>query len=330
MSAVRELLRASFDYERTHQVVLQYLIQKSPAFRKSLLDIDAELRVSLEKHSMDLLLESADDGAFLAFIEIKMWSTLWDEQRKKHGLYLEKKGGIGYYILLGTSQFEYDESDLTMEVHSSTKRLSYSELETALGQLSGDTPEVIEIAKAYRELLTEQRQSILDGLGKGTTNRFYYYVLYSMMQEKLSPIKTRIYPVQHRGEKPVMILNPSDWMSNGILLQGVKALIYFELQDDRLILKYHLESDDQELRNQVRSAMIEASSQAFTGMSFKPSPRYGRRTGKQPYITACSLDRDFSDVQRIEQSCEIFRAVNENFGSFVDAVGGLIHQSGLE
>jgi len=257
VSGVDLLLRTAIDYERTHQVALYAWFENS-----DLPDLLAAVRRARptewepEGQLFDLGL-SGDTSRVL--LEIKMWSSLSDQQLDRQVAFLKSHGHSGGYILLGTSWFEFDDAMLGERTGGLGARLGYEQLIDALNRLlvaPGQPPDVYELALAYRNALDSQFTTLKNAAHSGRAkDRLFYYSLFWLLKQKLQEFKTAIYTVNNPGG-PVYILNNQSWES--LVLNGVATKLYYEVVNDRLCIKFHAASEDATNRLQIRDAIRRA------------------------------------------------------------------------
>jgi hypothetical protein len=111
MSAINLLLGTAIDYERTHQIILHTLLCESN-LGSHLLNTTEKLTSTIEPEGglFDLAInenqnpEAKDsNNKYHIFLELKMWSSLSNNQIKRQTDFLQKEEKQGYYILLGSS-----------------------------------------------------------------------------------------------------------------------------------------------------------------------------------------------------------------------------------
>lgn len=311
MSGVDLLLGTAVDYERTHQVVLYALFEKS-----DLPDLLAGVRRTQptewepEGQLFDLGLSS---DASRVLLEIKMWSSLTDSQLGRQVEFLKTHGHRGGYVLLGTSWFEFDEAMLAQRTDGLGVRLGYEKIIDALNRLliaPGQPPDVYELALAYRNALNSQFMKLKDACHSDSKDRLFYYSLFWLLKEKLKEFKTAIYSVNNPGG-PVYILNNQSWES--LYLDGVVTELYYEVVNDRLCIKFHAESEDGPTRRRIRDAVRRAA-HAVLDDQFRliDSGRLGS------YMTACQVEHDFSLLAHMEKSVEVFAGVGRSLALIAD------------
>src|SRR5262245_45546260 len=110
MSGIDLLLQTAIDYERTHQLALYALFEKSdlPEFFTAIRKI-RPTEWEPERQLFDLGIWGESSRVLL---EIKMWSSLTEEQLARQVAFLKTHGHRGGYVLLGTSWFELDNAML--------------------------------------------------------------------------------------------------------------------------------------------------------------------------------------------------------------------------
>jgi hypothetical protein len=107
------------------------------------------------------------DAAKTTYIELKMWSELSDNQRKRQHVLLLKSGSLACYILLGTLLFEHSTASINSGFGRLATKTGYDEVISALKQLMvalDEPPDVYELALAYRNALHYQMDKLLTAL----------------------------------------------------------------------------------------------------------------------------------------------------------------------
>jgi hypothetical protein len=289
MTAVEMMLSESINYERSHQLALACLLKYSSTFLSAFLGMSGQPQVFVERDSLDLKLEFESER--IAFIEIKMWSTLYPQQIEKQRKIIEEKGASAFYLLLGSSHFEYSLQDLQVEVHPTAQRRSYDELIAALDAVSGEATEaseVREIATAYAGLLRMQFQAIQQGLSD-PSSAHYHYLRYADLRSHIKNVKTRIYSVSHRGG-PNKILNPSRLFEDVYMVKNHKTQIYFELENDKLVVKFHIETNEFDIKDKLSKLIAKGVSEEWPDLRFKKVNRHRKENQEDyPYFTACQI-----------------------------------------
>jgi len=311
VSGVDLLLGTAIDYERTHQVALYTLFEKS-----DLPELLAGVRKTRptewepEAQLFDLGL-SSDTSRIL--LEIKMWSALTDQQLRRQVDFLKTHGHRGGYVLLGTSWFEFDDAMLAKRTEGRGARLGYEQVIDALNRLlvaPSQPPEVYELALAYRNALDAQFTKLKNAADSGRKDRLFYYSLFWRLKQGLKEFETAIYTVNNPGG-PVYILNNQSWES--VDLHGVRTELYYEVVNDRLCIKFHAESEDAATRQRIRDAVRRAVHAVLDG-KFKliDSGRLGA------YMTACQVEHDFSLLADIDRSVAVFGEVGHSLARIGD------------
>jgi len=311
VSGVDLLLGTAVDYERTHQVALYALFEKS-----DLPDLLAGVRRTRptewepEGQLFDLGLSSDTSRVLL---EIKMWSSLTDQQLGRQVGFLKTHGHRGGYVLLGTAWFEFDDAMLGERTEGLGARLGYEQVIDALNRLlvaPGQLPDVYELALAYRNALDSQFTKLKNAAHSGQKDRLFYYSLFWLLKQKLKEFKTAIYTVNNPGG-PVYILNNQSWES--LDLDGVATELYYEVVNDRLCIKFHAGSEDAPTRLRIRDAVRRAAHAVLDGQ-FKliDSGRLGA------YMTACQVEHDFSLLADMDKSVAVFGGVGRSLALIAD------------
>jgi len=313
MSGIDLLLRTAIDYERTHQLAIFTLLSKS-SFPSYLVNIDNVQSVLWEPEGQlfDLGLH---DGSTTIYLEIKMWSGLTESQQKRQQDFLSNKHCLGFYLLLGTSWFEHSAESIARNSNSLATKIGYDELITALNQLmvaSGQSPDVYELALAYRNAIQEQFDRLRNAFMTPYDGRPYFYSLYWEIQKRLKGMETVIYTVNNPGGQ-VYILNNSDyWLPFSI--GNSSGDLYYEIVNGRLCIKFYSEAENTDkytIRDRIRQAVRTVLSSKYLVVD---SGRIGA------YMTACQIDYDFCDVTKIDESASLFQDIANEFPKIIKAI----------
>jgi len=313
MSGIDLLFRTAIDYERTHQLALFTLLSKS-SLPSYLVGVNAPQEILWEPERQLFDLGVVNNG-HTTYLELKMWSGLSDSQRKRQIDYLTSKQCTGYYVLLGTSWFEHSSTNIERYSGGVVKKIGYEELINALNQLlvtTGQSPEVYELALAYRNAVQEQHDSLKNAFTKGEGGKPFFYSLYWEIQKRLTGIETAIYTVNNPGG-PVYILNCSNcWLP--FSMGDISGELYYEVVNGRLCIKFYSEAstdDKYMIRKRIRSA-----TRKVLGNKYKivDSGRLGA------YMTACQVDYDFNDISKLDDSAKVFQDVSNEFNSIIQEI----------
>ena len=316
MSGIDLLLRTAIDYERTHQLALFTLLSKSslPAYLVGTANSAASPAVLWEPEGQ-LFDLAVVDGAKTTYIELKMWSGLSDSQQKRQHGFLLKNGGLGLYILLGTSWFEHSTDSIAGSFGGIATKTGYEEVISALNRLMvapGQSPDVYELALAYRNALQEQMDKLLTAFKTPDGSKLFFYSMYHEIQKRLKSVETAIYTVNNPGG-PVYILNCSDhWLPFSI--GQLAGELYYEVVNGRLCIKFHSEATDKDkytIRDRVRKAIKGVLGQKYRIVD---SGRLGA------YMTACQIDHDFCDISALDESAAVFEDVANEFKNIIKAI----------
>lgn len=312
VSGVSLLLQTAIDYERTHQVALYSLFENSD-LPELLAAVQRTRRTEWEpeRQLFDLGLS---DGTSRVLLEIKMWSSLTDQQLGRQVAFLKARGHRGGYILLGTSWFEFDDAMLGERTEGLGTRLGYEQLIDALNRLlirPGQPPDVYELALAYRNALESQFTTLKNAAHSGREkDRLFYYSLFWLLKQELQEFKTAIYTVNNPGG-PVYILNNQSWES--LDLNGVTVHLYYEVVNDRLCIKFHATTEDVANRLHIRDAVRRAAHAVLDGqLKLVDTGRLGAS------MTACQVEHDFSLLADIDKAVAMFAAVGRSLRVIAD------------
>lgn len=313
MSGIDLLLRTAIDYERTHQLALFTLFSKSslPSFLLG----GATPKSILWEPEGQLFDLGVVDAGITKYLELKMWSGLSESQRKRQQDFLTARKCQGYYMLLGTSWFEHSANSIAQSSSGTIAKVGYDDLVSALNQLmvaTGQSPDVYELALAYRNAIQDQFDKLKNAFTTGDGGKLYFYSLYWEIQKRVKNMETAIYTVNNPGGS-VYILNSSDyWLPFSV--GHLTGKLYYELVNGRLCIKFYSEASNDEkytIRDRVRQAV-----RAVLGSKYQvvDSGRLGA------YMTACQIDHDFCDILKLAQSASVFQKVANDFNNIIKAI----------
>jgi hypothetical protein len=312
MSGIDLLFRTAIDYERTHQLALFTLFLKS-SLPSYLVGITTPKSILWEPEGQlfDLGIE---DTTKTAYVELKMWSALSDNQRRRQTDFLVDKKSSGLYVLLGTSWFEHSANSIACESGGLVKKVGYDELISVLNRLmieAGQPPDVYELALAYRNALQEQFEKMKNAFTIKNKGKLYFYSLYWEIQKRINGMETTIYTVNNPGGS-VYILNNSYWklFSAG----NLSGKLFYELVNGRLCIKFFSEQSNENkctIRDCVRGAV-----RSVLGSKYQivDSGRLG------VYMTACQIGHDFCDISKLDISASLFQDVANEFDNIIKAI----------
>jgi hypothetical protein len=313
VSGIDLLLRTAIDYERTHQLALFTLLSKS-ALPGYLVGVTTAQSILWEPEGQ-LFDLGVVDGAKTRYLELKMWSALSDSQRKRQQDFLTNNKCPGYYVLLGTSWFEHSATSITRNSGGVAAKIGYGELIAALNQLmitTGQSPEVYELALAYRNAIQEQFDKLKNAFTAADSSRICFYSQYWEIQKRLKNLETAIYTVNNQGG-PVYILNSSDyWLPFSV--GQISVDLYYEVVNGRLCIKFYAEASDADkymIRDHVRQDIKSVLGQKY---QIVDSGRLGA------YMTACQIDHDFRDISKLDDSAAVFQDVANEFTNIIQAI----------
>jgi len=312
MSGIDLLLKTAIDYERTHQLAIFTLLSKSK-FSSFLLGIsDPRVLWEPERQLFDLGVQ----GKFkTVYIEIKMWSSLTENQQKRQQTFLISNNCTGYYILLGTSWFEYSLSDIENNFNGTATKIGYDEIISALNSLivaPDQSPDVYELALAYRNALQEQFNILKNAFKNNDGGKLFFYSLYREIQNRTQNIRTSIYTVNNPGG-PVYILNNGDCWKK-FTVGNLAGELYYELVNGRLCIKFYSEEKKEDkylIKDQVRKAVRSVLSPKYKVID---TGRLGT------YMTACQIDHDFTDIRNLDKSAYIFQDIANEFDKIIKQI----------
>lgn len=299
MSGIDLLLRTGIDYERTHQIALFTLLSKSK-MSEVLLNVISPKQIHWEPEGQLFDLAVEDDKT-TTYVELKMWSSLSDNQFKRQVDFLKEKKSRAVYLLLGTSWFEHTRNSISNNSEGSATKTGYDELISSLNNLmvaTGQLPEVYELAIAYRNAVQEQYDRILTAYRSRQNEKLFFYAIYHEIQSRLRGMETSIYTVNNQGG-PVYILNNSDyWLT--FTYEKAEGKLYYEIVNGRLCIKFYIDAPNEtkyKLRDNLRQAIRKVYSAAY---KIVDSGRIGA------YMTACQIEHDFTDIEKLEDSARMF------------------------
>ena len=164
MSGIDLFFKTAIDYERTHQLALLTIL-KETSLPSLLYPFIGEIKVDWEPERglFDL---AVSDAETTLYFELKMWSTLTENQRNRQIAFLKSNNSTCNYVLLGSTWFEFSEEKIHRESEKRAKKIGYEELEKLLNTLlteRGYSPDVYDLILAYRNALVDQFERQLDG-----------------------------------------------------------------------------------------------------------------------------------------------------------------------
>ncbi len=303
MSGINLLFDTSIDYERTHQIALYTLLTKSQ-FPMVWLGMPAECQVLWEPERQLFDILASNNGKQL-YIELKMWSSLGDDQFKRQVDFLIKNRSKAVYVLLGTSWFEHTSYKIMESSKGLAVKNGYEELLKALNSLlvqPEQSPEVYELALAYRNSLQSQFNNLTKAaFNSSDKNRLFFYSLFWMLQKRFPKLQTAIYTVTNPGGQVYILNNP---VCQHVSVRGVVVQLYYEIVNDRLCIKFFTEVDSDKklaIRRRLREASHSVLDKHYTVLD---SGRLGA------YMTVCQIDWDFSDVSKLDDSARVFSDIH--------------------
>ena len=220
--------------------------------------------------------------------------------------------------MLGTSWFEHSSSWIEQESGGLAKKIGYEELIDALSKLLDDTgqsPEVDELARAYRNAIQKQFENLKNAFKKDDRGKHFFYSLYWEIQKRLKNLKTAIYTVNNRGSA-VYILNGFNHSDHWIpFLNGnVSGELYCEVVNGHLRIKFYSEAakeDKYEIREKIRDATRKVLGKKY---EIKNAGRLGT------HMTACQVGHDFSDISKLDDSAKTFQDVASKLGAIIQEI----------
>jgi hypothetical protein len=177
---------------------------------------------------------------------------------------------------------------------------------------TGQSSEIYELALAYRNALHEQYNRIENAYKNKDDSKLYYYSIYHKIQSRLNGIETSIYTVNNPGG-PVYILNNTEYWRNFQIGQMTGEL-YYEIVNGRLCIKFHTDVAN-DVKYIIRENVRKAIKNIF-GSSYQviDSGRIGA------YMTACQIEHDFTDINKFDQSAEIFLDIASKFEEVIKSI----------
>jgi len=313
MSGIDLLLRTAIDYERTHQLAIFTLLEKSnfSSFLLGISDVQSVIWEP-ERQLFDLEVQSKSKKGY---IEIKMWSSLTESQFERQKDFLTKNSYIGYYILLGTTWFEYLSGDIENKSKGIATKIGYKELISALNSLiitPDQSADVYELALAYRNALQEQFSMIKNAYTTNDSGKLFFYSLYREIQKRIKNMNTSIYTVNNPGGS-VYILNNSDYWKK-FSIGNVSGELYYEVVNGRLCIKFYSEAEKKDkymIRDRIRKAVKDVLSPKYKVID---TGRLGA------YMTACQIDYDFTDIKKIDKSAVVFQDIANEFDKIIKQI----------
>jgi hypothetical protein len=309
VSGLNLLFETSIDYERTHQIAL-FSILKNSNLVNYLLGIETDnVRITWEpiKRLFDLGVETDSEKCF---IEIKMWSSLYEDQWKRQNEYLNKFNNKCLYVLLGTSWFEYDNNTFSETFGTKCTKIGYKELIEALNSVllfPGNKTDITELALAYRDAINKQYDYVINAYKYPKMNRVYFYSLYHKLKGYLTEIPFSIYGTNNAGGQ-VSILNNGNW--HKVLINNIETSIFSELVNGELCFKFKAFVESYDFKNHENKYRIRVilrdllSKMAEDKFNLYNTGRLGE------YMTICKVKHDFTNLDNLEKSVEIIKGAD--------------------
>jgi len=301
MSGIDLLLKGAAEYERTHQLVLLSLL-KDTDLALHLFKIPRPQRVQweVERGLFDLACDSD------LFIELKVWSSLGDDQIRRQSEFLHKKSAAVAYIMLGTSWFEHSEADLKEAVSQRALKIGPTELVSSLNQIliaKNQNPDVVDLVRAYRDSIQNSIDRSLTACENLATGKQYFYSLYHRHRQFLNEagIGTSIYTVNNPGGEHY-VLNIKPWAVKTV--QEGQLEVFAELYHAELCIKFRLQNPSSAAKISVRDR-IRNSARQVLGNSIQLID--AGKVGK--FMTAAKVKHDFKDLAALETSSSLINQI---------------------
>ncbi len=317
MSGIDLLFRTAIDFERTHQLALFVLLEET-ALSEYLFGVkdNKENIWEPEKQLFDLSIKDNNRNNDI-YIEIKLFSVLSTKQLNKQQEFLKANSEL-YYIMLGTSWFEYPSIEEKIKNSGTKKKISfigYDEVIDALNKVLvnvGHSSEAYQLTLAYRDSLQGQFTKLKESHKIKKHNKRYFYSLYWEIQKRLKTINTAIYTVNNPGGSVYILNNQDSWLTFD--LDGSEGELYFELVNGTACVKFFAEVSKDE-RIKIRKRIRYVAEQIL-------APKYKvihtGRLGK--YMTAFQIEHDFTDVNKLDETANIFMDISDKLVTIRDAI----------
>ena len=316
MSGIGLLFETAIDYERTHQLALYTLLKQSKL--GDLLQGENgswDILWEPENQLFDLGIASGHVNSNI-YIELKMWSNLGDNQKKRQSEFLENIKARGIYVLLGTSWFEVSSNDVAKFSSNLASKVGYLELIDLLNQVivtGTETPDILELALSYRISLEKQYQYITNAYKENDRTKLFWYSLYDQIRKYLHTTTGTIFTVNNPGGEVYILNDPNSWLSSNC--NGIDIQLYYEVVNGRLCIKFYAETNDTDekrsIRNSIRTAIHKVLDAKYNVVD-------AGRIGS--YMTACQIEHDFSNISDIKKSSAIFDDIHSKMQSIVNEI----------
>ena len=313
MSGIDLLFNTAIDYERTHQLALYTLLKQSKLGKILQRENTLNILWEPEDQLFDLAIESNNKKTY---IELKMWSTLSDRQKKRQTTFLLKNNAKGIYVLLGTSWFEVTSNDLESFSHGLASKVGYLELIDLLNKVitsRSETPDVLELALSYRIALEKQYSELANAYKGNKENKLFWYSLYDRIRNKLKTTSASIYTANNPGGKVYILNDNNSWFKGKC--NNINIQLYSEVVNGTLCIKFYAETDDKNKKFSIRDR-IRKSIHKELDAKYKviDAGRIGR------YMTACQIEHDFSNKYGIQKSAKIFDDIHSKMKNIINRI----------
>ncbi|MDB4918717.1 hypothetical protein [Mucilaginibacter sp.] len=259
----KHFLTTSLNFERTHQLILQCLLNDA-LFLKVMTGISvSSYTVQLEPLGglFDIGIYESNE-TYICLIEIKMWSNLSNTQLERQWKYLENQRCAGIHILLGTSdlQFHRDANydELAEHTYEHSCKIGYNELVAVLdkfGEMCDPSLPVAVIACDYKNALRKQADSLDDAWLNPTAHRhFQSYSAYSKIKRYLLDECFYIYSVNNAGGASYILNDDRSWTK--FRYRGHDFEIYQEMLDLQLMIRIHGAGIPNDIKNKLKERVI--------------------------------------------------------------------------
>jgi len=316
MSGIGLLFDTAIDYERIHQLAI-YTLLKQSKLGDILQGINASWDTLWEPEGQlfDLAIVAGNNNQ-KSYIELKMWSSLDDNQKKRQATFFANNNAKGIYVLLGTSWFEVTSGNVATFSNGLASKVGYLELIDLLNKVivsGNESPDVLELALSYRISLEKQYQLVTNAYKEQKGNKLFWYSLYDQIRNKMAKTTASIYTVNNLGGEVYIINDDNSWLSGKC--NNIDIRLYFEIVNGTLCIKFYAETDDTDEKRSIRDSIRKSIHKELDTMyNVVNAGRIGS------YMTACQVEHDFSNVSDIQKSANIFDDIHSKMKGIINGI----------
>jgi hypothetical protein len=306
MSGFSLLFENSVDYERTHQLVLYILLKYTDLARHLLTETDSliaeeEIKDVIWEPERKLFDLCVVTSRIKHYFEFKVWSQLSNSQLERQTEFLDGTKTKGYYILLGTSWFEYSNDKIKKQTDKKSSKIGYEKLIHALSAVLANPNtsfDACELALFYRNVLSSHYYKFTDGYLQENHDKIFYYSLYWQIQNRISKLSTSIFTVNNPGG-PVYILNNDNYRN--ITVHSTEVKLYYEMVDGKFRIKFYAETENKDIKYMIQNNLrLAVHSVLDSKYKIIDIGKIGQ------YMTACEINDNYANQEAIKKAADTF------------------------